>query len=232
MTTEQKKLIAFHGNPKIKQRYVARVQRHQLHDQIVQGQYWENGKGCAVGCTLHTSSGEHARYETELGIPRVIAYLQDRIFEGLSNEEAKEFPLAFLKAIPVGADLSRVIAIFLRWLLVDDEAGVIRFCMGGTREAVERVGALYTRMLGGETITLSEWRQARSAADAADAYAAAYAAAADAAAAAYAYADAAYAAAAYAYAAAAAARKKHFAAMRDMLLKLLQDAPVAEESNA
>ncbi len=206
MTTEQKKtLTAFHGDSRIKARYIARVRQHFLHDQIVQGQYWENGKGCAVGCTLHTSSGEHWRYETELGIPRVIAYLQDRIFEGLSNEEAKEFPLAFLKAIPVGADLSRVVAIFLRWLLVDDEAGVIRFCMGGTREAVERVGALYTRMLGGETISLSEWRQARSAAAAAaaaDAYAAAYAAA------------------------AAAARKKHFAAMRDMLLKLLQDAPI------
>jgi hypothetical protein len=42
-----KKLIAFHGSQEIKDKYIARVKAHQEADQIIKGQYWENGKGCA-----------------------------------------------------------------------------------------------------------------------------------------------------------------------------------------
>ena len=38
------KLIAFHGDNKIKDFYVNRVREHQENDEIVKGQYWENGK--------------------------------------------------------------------------------------------------------------------------------------------------------------------------------------------
>jgi hypothetical protein len=46
----------FHGRLSIKKKYVARVRGHRLADQIVKGKYWENGKGCAVGCTVHSAS--------------------------------------------------------------------------------------------------------------------------------------------------------------------------------
>lgn len=97
---------AFHGDPKIQEMYIARVKAHALADEIVQGQYWENGRGCAVGCTIH--GDDHKKYETELGVPEELAYLQDTIFERLPLAEAKKFPLEFLQAIPLGADLTDI----------------------------------------------------------------------------------------------------------------------------
>lgn len=113
-------LIAFHGDPKIKAKYLRRVRKHERADEIMHGRYWENGKGCAVGCTLH--SANHAAYETELGIPQTLARLEDALFEGQTNGAAKAFPARFLKAIKPGADLSRVSWQFLYWLLTEELA--------------------------------------------------------------------------------------------------------------
>ena len=57
---------AFHNDLKIKEKYLSRVRAHALADEIVKGKYWEGGKGCAVGCTIHGS--QHKNYEKELGI--------------------------------------------------------------------------------------------------------------------------------------------------------------------
>lgn len=53
-------MLTFNNDPKIKEHYVNRVRMHQAADEIVQGTTWENGKGCAVGCTLHQYS--HAAF--------------------------------------------------------------------------------------------------------------------------------------------------------------------------
>ena len=217
-------MLSFHNDSKIKATYLARVQAHALADEIIHGAYWQEGKGCAVGCTIHGS--DHAKYETELGIPRILARLEDRIFEGLANAESKTFPSRFLSAIPVGADLSMVWPKFAAWLLVG--------CQRHTKKdsaqwiAIQRVADLYLGLESWDKRDKSAFRDAAAAAYAAagagayaaayaaaaadaGAYAAAYAAAAaayaaDAAdAAAYAADAAAYAAAAAAYAAAAAA---------------------------
>ena len=46
-------MLAFHGKPELKQFYVERAIKHREADEIVQGYgYWENGKGCAVGCLI------------------------------------------------------------------------------------------------------------------------------------------------------------------------------------
>jgi len=252
MTTEQKTLIAYHGDISIKEKYISRMKAHIVADELVQGIGWEsNGttKGCAVGCTLNNY--QHASYETELGIPRIVAHLEDRIFEGLSVEDAKDFPLSFLEAIPVGADLSNIYKHFFIWMLTDSEDGVIKFAKTDqTKDAIQKVSDLLGKSLLHE-VTIEEFRTVRdiarkAAAAAADAYAAAaaadvaYAAAAAAAdvayAAAAAAADVAYAAAAaadVAYAAAAAAddaayaayaRKKHYSKMAAKLIELLKAA--------
>ena len=116
---------AFHNNPSIKEYYITRLNEHYKADEIIQGQYWENGKGCAVGCTIH--SGDHNKYELELGIPTCLAYLQDTIFENVPNELAKEFPIQFLSAIKVGADLKNVSNLFMIWVLTDSKYGVIKY---------------------------------------------------------------------------------------------------------
>jgi len=124
-TTKSKVLISFHGDPEIKEKYLARLRAHRLADDIIQGATGKNGKGCAIWCTL--DKYEHQPYESELGIPRILARLEDRIFEGLSVEESKDFPINFLSAIPVGKDLSNIYKKFFIWLLVDSVDGVIKF---------------------------------------------------------------------------------------------------------
>ena len=161
---------AFHGKQEIKDKYIARLKAHYEADEIVQGVYWEAGKGCAVGCILH--SGNHNAFEQELGIPEFFAHLVDNIFENLSNEDAKELPLQFLEAIPVGADLSKVPSKFLYWLLVDKEHGVVKFADGEGLKAIQAVAGLHKRRLKGDEPTPAAWSAAWSAAWAARAAAA------------------------------------------------------------
>ena len=174
-------LRAFHNKPTIKRTYLARVKAHAKADEIIHGTYWEDGKGCAVGCTIHGS--DHGKYETELGIPRILAKLEDVLFERMGNGHAKEFPLQFLSAIKVGADLSMVWPRFAHWMLLDPEHGVIRFAKKEkTKAAIQRVGELYGLQVAGKEPTKQEWKDAYAAA-----YAAAYADAAAAARSQYAY---------------------------------------------
>lgn len=80
-------LIAFHGKKEIKDKYVAKLLAHEKADEIKKGYYWENGKGCAVGCTIEGS--DHSKYETELGLPEWLARLEDTIFEAWSARSAR-----------------------------------------------------------------------------------------------------------------------------------------------
>jgi hypothetical protein len=204
-------LIAYHGRADLKARVLAELARHRAADQLAQNNgYFKNGKFCAVGCTLHSlcvveqmecrdlNYGNHALYEQFMGVPQAIARLEDGLFEALPQADAQAWPERFARAIRPGADLSMVVPRFLHWLLTDPEGGV----QAGVKRrpqiepAVRRVVTLYETWFRGMKPSVTEWREARSAAAAADAAAAA--------AAAYAYADAAAAAAA-AYAAAAAA---------------------------
>jgi len=95
-------LKAFLGSEKVKEKYVKRLTEHYDRDEIIHGVYWENGKGCAVGCIIH--SHNHKSFETQLGIPEWFARLLDTLFEGMINIDAKKFPLLLLKSIPVGFD--------------------------------------------------------------------------------------------------------------------------------
>lgn len=117
-------MSAFHGSQELKGNLIKQLEAHYAADEIVKGQYWEDGKGCAVGCCIHGSS--HELMSETYGIPIELCNLLDVIFEGLENSAAKEFPLQFVKAIPVGADLSRAWSRFAVWLLTDPVHGIAR----------------------------------------------------------------------------------------------------------
>ncbi len=91
---------SFHGDPGVKIKYVERVKAHAAADQLIRGAGWENGKGCAVGCTLEAY--DHSRYPIELGIPEWVAFLEDTVFEGSSKKFAMTWPVRLLEAVPVG----------------------------------------------------------------------------------------------------------------------------------
>ena len=99
-------MLAFKNTLVSKNDALAQIKMHYDADEIVKGKYWENGRGCAVGCQIHGS--DHAQYETRFGIPQMLARLEDRIFEGLPNGKAKAWPVRFMQAIKPGADLSTV----------------------------------------------------------------------------------------------------------------------------
>ena len=111
-------MIAYHGQQEIKDAIIAQLEKHCAADEIVKGQYWKNGKGCAVGCTLH--SADHIEYENRFGIPQNLAYLEDCIFEGLPNKTAMDWPIRFMDAVKVGTNLSCVGWQFLHWILTDE----------------------------------------------------------------------------------------------------------------
>ena len=55
-----KQLLAYHGDPAIKAKYLARVRAHRKADELVQGTGWRTDgpygevRGCVVGCTDQT----------------------------------------------------------------------------------------------------------------------------------------------------------------------------------
>lgn len=213
---------AFLNDIKVKDKYTSRVLAHFEADEIIKGKYWENGKGCAIGCTIHDSN--HARYETELGIPQWLAKLEDKIFESLPDEHAKHWPSKFLNVIHVGADLERIKAPLLIFILKSTLDKFDHKKNPAVLKAVENIIAFYER---GDA-SAEDFRQAQASAyAAAHAYSAAAAAAyaaADAAYSAAAAADAAYAAADAAYtdaAHASAARQDAYMKLADELLRLM-----------
>ena len=116
---------AYHNEPALKVSVVAQMRGHIARDELIHGKYWENGKGCAVGCVAHDSEYPHQTMSEFIGVPVQLAQLLDGLFEALPNGEAKALPMRFLEAIRPGADLSRIWPQFAHWLLADPEVGIL-----------------------------------------------------------------------------------------------------------
>jgi hypothetical protein len=162
-------MLAYHNDPAVKAKYLRRVRAHAKADRIIQGTGWDNGRGCAIGCTLEAY--DHARYPIELGIPVGLARLEDQIFERLPESEAMKWPAAFLSAIPVGADLTLVWPRFALWLLRGGPERSLE--LPAVKSAVDGVAALFERWVNtGDKPPVADWRAARSASSSSSAYAA------------------------------------------------------------
>ena len=141
---ENEKLLAWFGDPALKERVVLKMKEHRARDEIQRGFYqsftrYVDGKavdnwsyldeygvlpegfshlGCALGCTLpgvdeatYHSPGFSWRgqVEKEYGIDRRVADLIDDLFENQPGfQEAAQFAVDVIEAIPVGADLSAI----------------------------------------------------------------------------------------------------------------------------
>lgn len=215
-------MLTFEKNPHLKDEIERQLIRHYEADEIIKGKYWDMGKGCAVGCTIHSS--DHMLYESLFGIPVMLARLEDCIFEGLSNELAKEWPLRFWRSIKPGLDMSFVGWKFLYWILDDEFAEFQEHKIIGNSLMLCK-GVIHKKSMGNE-LPREQINAAANAAYAtnAAAYVAAYAAdaAADATdAAALAAANAANAANAD-YSAADAAKKEFYKRAADKLIYLIE----------
>lgn len=207
---------AWHSDPALKFDAITRVRAHAEADAIIQGDYiWLDStapggyRACHIGCLVveldettreaiaagreaAPDDGWHAAAERLLGLPQRYSHLFEDIFEALPAAERSVFAVALTEAIPVGADLERVVDEMMIAILVDPEHGCRQYADPAGQSAIDTVVALCRRR-NGDTPTEEEWSAARYAAwAAADAaadiaqYASAAAATADAAAAAWA----------------------------------------------
>lgn len=159
-------------NKELKSALVAEIRKHREQDQVVQGSYGEDStgkfRGCAVGCAIHALADingkflftdDHEIYERELGLPRILAELQDVIHEVLSDESFPTWPERFMEAVPTETDLSLVFPKFALWFLVDEEYGILNYAIGTKhQEAVEEAAGLFSAIVAGEHIPLQVWK--------------------------------------------------------------------------
>ena len=150
---------AFTSETKIsKERLLEVLAEHRKADRIIQGHYWLNGRGCAVGCSIHDFApgyeNGHQMYEDLFGIPEQLAELEDKIFEGLSITAAKKWPERFIRAIQPGADLSVVCDEWLLWLLRNDKSPLAPW---KNMEWMANIAALYERRLVGNEPAFNDW---------------------------------------------------------------------------
>ena len=104
MSTEA--LSAYHGDQAIKDKYIQRMKAHMDADELIRGTGFENGKGCAVGCTLNKY--KHSAFPDELGVPEWAAHLLDTLHESTSDKVWPTLSMRFLTAITPGANLESV----------------------------------------------------------------------------------------------------------------------------
>jgi len=99
-------MLAYHNDKAIKAKYVNRMKAHIAADELVRGVGFENGRGCAVGCTLNKY--DHKAFEAELGIPEWLARLLDTLHENTGDKVWPTFSLKFLRAIKPGQNLEPI----------------------------------------------------------------------------------------------------------------------------
>lgn len=154
-------MLSFFGEPALKSAVRRRVAEHQRLDQIVQGTYWESGRGCFIGCSLHSS--EHDAFPRLLGLPEWYAHLGEAIFEGLSGGEHSTFALEVYDATPVGANLDRVRDLFL----IETLADVRSLARPDGQAAIDQVTELLRARAEGRSTRDRDWAAAGAAAGAA-----------------------------------------------------------------
>jgi hypothetical protein len=108
---------AYFCDQALKDEFVARMQAHILADEVIQGTSFDNGRGCAVGCTY--DEYDHSLGPSRLGFPEWYEHLRGTIFEGLPNErnvdflsikisEAQKWAYDSLNVVKPGVDLEKV----------------------------------------------------------------------------------------------------------------------------
>jgi hypothetical protein len=197
------------------------VEAHIKANALVQGLYWRGGKGCFIGCLTHSDTPEPA--VERFGLPEPLLRLAEHVHENLPESETTAFFAAFPDAVACdGKDLTRV-----HWAFLAAELRALPKQSDNVQAVIDRVIAGMDALAsGGEYLTAREDADAVADADWA-AFCAASTAADWATAGSRASRGTAVAADAAAYAASA-ARAAAILRQRDLLLRLIEEAPMGD----
>src|SRR5688500_18587778 len=110
---------SFDNNKALKSELVKKLKHHQKLDTFIQGTWLTdekvdgNGfKGCFYGCTMQTIENPLGKFSEKYQIDPWYVHITEKIFEGLTPEEAKTFPLKSIQIIPVGFDFNTIKSAF------------------------------------------------------------------------------------------------------------------------
>jgi hypothetical protein len=149
-------LRAFHGDPARQKEIIGRVRQHQKHDEIRQLATGEGGKWCAVACAF--DKYDHGLMAREMQIPCSLVYANENVFEGSAVAFANKWPLRFVSAPKLGADLSLVPHQLYVWLMTAPESPYIELIDKKDTLAMMREGTeLVQSYIDGETTDTDQW---------------------------------------------------------------------------
>lgn len=183
--------LSYHNDPAVKARHVKLARAHRDADRLRTGAYyWAPGeetpgpdgvvrkwRGCSVGCFAHdyriANHGDHEALAEHVGLPLWLVCVQDYAFEHLPAGAGAAWHVALAEAVPVGADLTQVRDRWLLWIRSDHEYGALQYARTKcSREAVERVIALYRRQVAADPTSAAAYAATAYAVDAGAVYAA------------------------------------------------------------
>ena len=162
---------------KKKKELVKIAKEHRKFDRFIKGQ-WINGKvkgkysGCFFGCMIQSEDNTLQKASEEMHLPLWLVHLSEHIFEKLPQEEAVEFPVQLLEAIPANKDLEYAYKRFFYSMLMDKEKGQIAFTKKGSAQykAIKQCADLFlmdeideSAAESAESAARSAWSAARSA---------------------------------------------------------------------
>ena len=145
---------------------VEEMRDHQAADRLVQGLYWNDGKGCAVGCAMQSldpdaEPDDHARYAEMIGAPEMLVRLEDCIFEGLPNALAMEWPVRFTIALrDSSADEEALRRACMRFLHTTVSRALERYADAETRAACQPALDVVAASAKGQPISAADVAQA------------------------------------------------------------------------
>ena len=115
---------------KKKRELIKIAKEHRKFDRFIKVKYI-NGKvkskcsGGFFGCMMQTEEDVLGKASEEMEIPLWLVHVSEKIFDGLKQEEAVEYPVQLLESIPVKKDLDDVYKKFMYNLLMDKKMGQI-----------------------------------------------------------------------------------------------------------
>ena len=102
-------MLAYNSNQKLKDLAVDTAIQHREADKLVKGTYWENGKGCAIGCWAQGATSPHQAVAEKYYLPVELLYIVDGLFEQLPDEDSQKWPQQFAEAIKACADYGQAV---------------------------------------------------------------------------------------------------------------------------
>ena len=137
---------------KEKEYWIKIGKEHQAQDRFNQGEWISKDKdklgffkGCFFGCFTQSDYNVLSKAAKTMNIPEWLVRVSEKIFEGLSQEEALSFPVELLEAIPENSDLTKKWKEWNYSLMMDKDHGQYKYAADNVecQNAIKGVADLF-----------------------------------------------------------------------------------------